>query len=218
MLEADLRHAHGEVGFDAASAAFKTYPLFHTDRYFGIDVDRDAIEQGRRNHPEALGIVGDIATLDLPPRSVDVCVSTNTLHWLRPEQRREAERRLIELVKPDGLFVLECARDEMLAGTLGAVRAQFTDVDVRYFGIALSRRYESWLHRRAALEWRPGPMRVVRMGIAMVLSWAEFVLPHSPATRGFAYIRARGRRVRGPVNPFEVDPARIVGDGIYAAS
>lgn len=218
MLEADLRDHPGEVGVDAASAAFKTYALFRTQRYYGIDIDLRALEIGRIEHPEAIGIVGDIAELELPSCSADVVVSTNTLHWLEPDQRRAAERRLIDLVKPDGVLVIECEKNELLAGTLEHIRQEYADVDVRYFGVWLSRKYEDWLGARAALEWKQGPMRYVRVGVAMVLSWLELLFPHCSATRGYAYIRARRRRGELTVQRFEVDPARLVGDGIYAAS
>jgi SAM-dependent methyltransferase len=218
MLEADLRDATGAVGLDAACAAFKTYPLFRTDRYYGVDVDRAAIEEGRRTHPEAVGVLGDLVSLDLPRRSVDVCVSTNTLHWMYPEDRREVERRLVDLVRPDGTLIVECERNDMLAGLLAHVHAEFDDVDVRYFGSWMARKYEAWLKDRSALEWRKGPMRTVRMGVAMVLSWVELVAPHAAFGRGYVYIRARRRKDRSVVNEFVVDPARLIADGVYAAS
>ena len=217
FLEPDLRGIDGAVGVDAACATFKTYPLFHTASYYGVDLDLAAIRQGRREHPEAIGLVGDLTELDLPEASVDVCVSTNTFHWIRPDQRRAALERLARLVRADGWLLVEGPAD-FCDESVGWLRGCFDDVDVRYFGNPLSCAYERWLEKRAYVERGRGLFAALRVAVAAFLGAGELLLQRSRRGKRWAYIRCHRRRDAQPAAAFQIDESRRIEDGIYTAS
>ena len=215
FLEPDLGAAEGAVGLDAACAAFKMYPYFRTRTYIGVDVDLAAIEQGRREHPAGIGLHADLASLELPARSVDVCVSTNTFHWIPVDERLNALERLVGVVKSDGWLIVEVPAP-FAPQAIALLRSEFTDVDVRYFGNPLSLRYERWLDAHAYLERGRGVLAVIRIAVASVLGAGELLFPHSPRGKSWAYFRCRRRRQAGPTAELQLDELRRVDDGIYA--
>jgi SAM-dependent methyltransferase len=218
LLEADLRPVTGPVGIDAACAAFKSYEFFHTASYYGVDIDFDAIEMGLDDHPEAVGIFGDLTELDLPSSCADVCVSTNTFHWLPSDRKRGALDRLVHLVKADGRLIIELHRDVFLDEALELLHDQFEDVEVKYFCNPVSRWYEDWLWSHNYLEPRAGWLAKMRIGIAWVLSGAEELFPHSSKGKSQAYVRCDRRRDAGPAHEVVLEPARRITERIYAAT
>jgi hypothetical protein len=216
FLEADLRDIDGAVGIDAACATFKTFPLFRTASYYGIDLDLDAIRQGRREHPEAIGLVGDLAEIDLPRGSVDVCVSTNTFHWIPLDRRRLALERLADLVRADGSLILE-APINFCDDARAILSERFVNVDVRYFGNTLSYRYERWLIDRGFIERREGFFAAVRVATASLLGALELASQRSRRGKRWVYFRCRLRRDAPPPSEFRIDESRRLEDGVYAA-
>jgi SAM-dependent methyltransferase len=215
-MQADLAQIDGAIGVDAASASFKTYPLFRTDSYFGVDNDLEALEQGRRDFPAATGILADIATVELPEASVDVCVSTNTMHWLTPDERRQAIDRLARLVAPTGWFILQVDHDEFLPEALAILGSRFEHVEVLYYRTRLSTLYEEWLFRHNDLDSRlRGALAVVQLNIARVMSLTDRMSTNG-RNRNHAYVRCHTRRDVQTRNEFTVHALRPLADGIYA--
>jgi len=215
-MEADLAQLGGAIGVDAASASFKTYPLFRTESYVGVDNDLEALEQGRRDFPAGTGILADIATVELPEASVDVCVSTNTMHWLNTDERRQAIDRLARLVAPDGWFILQVDHDEFLPEALAILGSHFEDVEAHYYRNRLSTVYEQWLERHNDLDSRlRGVLAVVQLNAARVMSRFDRMSSDS-RHRNHAYIRCHTRRDVENRGEFVIDKSRPIADGIYA--
>ena len=230
-LAADLREGCGRVGVDAASSAFKSYPLFRTCRYFGVDKSLAALLQGRRVHPEGIGLLSDLCRLDLPPASVDVCVSTYTLYRLPDGQRLVALRRLADIVHPDGLLIVELGNDGVFADELELLAHEFETAETFYFGNPLAQVYESWLERTGRVmprsqqmgpngRDRPRPARRRRGWRLLVLgSWlislTEVRSPaRSPRWNAYAYVRCTRRRGHRP-DPLNLDDRRLIAEGVY---
>jgi ubiquinone/menaquinone biosynthesis C-methylase UbiE len=67
------------------------------------DLEQGAHDQAQRN---IRSIVADLGTLDLPPRSVDVVVSSYALHHLTDEDKAQLLRRARVWLRPGGRVVI----------------------------------------------------------------------------------------------------------------
>jgi hypothetical protein len=215
QLEADLAQFGGAVGVDAASATFKSMPMFRTERYYGIDGDLSALELGRHQHPEATGLLADLTALDLPEASVDVCVSTNTIYQLAPEDRAQTVDRLARMIAPTGALIVQIERDDTFLGIVSVLRQRFERVDIMYFGNPLTVAYEAWLVRRHDLKARSqGIMATLTYNAARVLSFTEW-MSKSALGRRYVYIRCVGRRDATVRNEFRFDESNQVSEGVF---
>jgi len=216
QLESDLAGMDGEVGVDAASAAFKSYPYFRTRSYYGVDIDKSALQQGLHDHPEGIALLADVTDLDLPSGSVDVCVSTNTLNWFGHDKRLQALAELTRIVAPHGWLVLELDCDRLLPEALVLLRARFEVVEVCYYGNRLCQAYESRLVSWVDVNRRArGLVGTVLLGLARIVSLTDR-MSASAKGRTHAYVRCHWRSDDTEPASFVVDESLKVADGMYA--
>lgn len=70
---------------DVACAAGKFTRLFPRDRYVGVDVSATALAEGRRQHPEATFLQGDLGDAEFFVGLFDLVICTHTRTCLRRE-------------------------------------------------------------------------------------------------------------------------------------
>lgn len=198
--------AGAEVGADIAAATCKNLPCFRTKKYIAVDIDQQRLRQGiekyrgRDDLPEAVPICADIREVDrhLAPRSVDVVVSTHTLHHLPASDRLPAVRLLTTLVRPGGSLILQmCETTDLTVRDVAAIlEPEFSDLRIRRYRNAVSRAYESLIAGKdgqvtyrddsaSVRRWKSAASRGLRLlERCRLLGW----------TGDHAYIRADRRR------------------------
>ena len=171
-----LKNLRGEVGLDAGSANFKNRWMFQTRNYYGVDRNLDFLKDGMRRYDDGktFGIYADMARLDgLPDNSVDVVVSTNTIHQLDPEARKLALTELCRLTAPDGRFFCETRLDLNFDGLLEIIKSRFQETRIIYYCNPISRFYE-WIFERDRYLYPVARQRPVRL-FAWFLSRFEYL-------------------------------------------
>lgn len=91
-------------------------------RYHGVDISRTAIEQARALHrPRATFEVADIAAY-VPARRFDVVLLREVLYYLPPDGVRRVITRLPQMLRPDGICVVQIWNDEAHAHVIRIIR------------------------------------------------------------------------------------------------
>lgn len=185
------------VGVDVACADFKYRDLFKTQRYVGIDLDRDNLTRGLtlRARPTDVAILVDLLRLDRVQPFADVLVSTHTIASLPLDRQVHAVRVLAEAVLPNGtLFVNipESADAETLERLL---RERFGEVRRVVYGNSLFMRIEKFFAYRTGNK---NPLALACIGLASVSCYLLSYLEELPLVRrGGAYTLFWCRNRRG---------------------
>ena len=171
-----LKNSRGEVGLDAGSANFKNRWMFRTSRYYGLDKNLDFLKGGVEKYDDdkTFGIYADMTRLDgLPESSVDVVVSTNTIHQLDLEARKLALVQLCRLTAPTGHFFCETRLDRNFSQLLEIIKSRFQETRIIYYCNSISRFYE-WIFERDRYLYSVARQRPVRL-FAWFLSRFEYL-------------------------------------------
>jgi SAM-dependent methyltransferase len=143
-LAEDLAKIKGGAGVDAASASFKNYPLFKTDRYIGIDISEQALKEGLQRYPGAETILSDLSKPQNFEPIADVCVSTHTfLNIPTPQGRVELLENLVRLLKPEGVLICNMNKDENWLDLRALMRTKFKHVEEVHYRNAFSVWFET---------------------------------------------------------------------------
>ncbi len=210
-LKRDLRGQVGGIGVDAAAANMKNHWMFQTDLYVGLDVSLDLLRQGVRNKPNAIGVLADLADLNLPDNCVDLCVSTNTFEALLPENQRLMAAHLARIVKPDGVLLFNKHCDQAWPGILAVVQGAFAQVEIVYYRNLFSQWYETHcLSETGGSFWRKP--------LVAFLSWVEYATFFLPWFNEGVYVRCRQKHRRGPDHPWSVTNLEWIEENLYRCS
>jgi hypothetical protein len=215
MLWSDLNQIRSGTGLDAASADMSNCTMFRTEQYVGVDRDRELLEKGLARHPDTIGIIADLTSVQLPPDSSSVCVSTNTMSHLDEGMRTRTTKALAEAVAPSGVPIIHYPIESDLDAHLAALRERFEVVDVHYFRNPISLAYERFFERDGWLGTQP-KSRTLR-GIRLLLSHGERLTSRVRAINDQAYVRCSGKRGGTQTQPFDLSGFKKLGEHLYQA-
>lgn len=216
FLDRKLSTATSGAGLDAASANFKNRPMFRTERYYGLDLDKNLLVAGLAKYPDqkTFGIHCDLSRLEhLPNGSASAVASTNTLYCLSSEDLVLAISHLCRITAPDGLLICELPRAN-LADNLHNFKTSFRKVEITYFKNVFSRAYEKIFERNGYLGSHPiagsKPFRL----LAWLISRIEFLTCKIPWLNKHILIVCTDKIDR-TVNPFDLSNIPQSADRLY---
>ncbi|OQA32758.1 MAG: hypothetical protein BWY57_01709 [Betaproteobacteria bacterium ADurb.Bin341] len=187
-LVACLKRSAGMgIGVDVACADFKYRDLFKTQRYVGIDLDRDNLEKGLRLHARQgdVGILLNLLELERTPAVADVLVSTHTIASLPAAERIQGVCALADAVMPKGTLFLNLPSESDSDDLEQAMRQRFAKVLRLRYGNRLFMWIENFFAYRTGSK---NPLALIFIGAASVacylLSYLEEI---SLMRKGGAY-------------------------------
>ena len=213
-LARDLRNISCGVGLDAASADMKNRAMFHTATYVGIDFDLNALKRGLlRYDADAIALHADLTTFELPPFSVDVCVSTNTFEHLDTAGQMAALTLMVAALKSNGVLLLSKHRDADLPPMIAYLRAHFESIEIVYYRNFLSAKFEqTCLHADVSGRRYGWCVRAA----ARLLSVIERATQRFPQLNLASYIRCFGKLEAGPAQEFSVPNATRLAPNLFS--
>jgi len=218
ILEKRLKKITHGVGLDAASASFKNRRMFKTDFYYGLDNNLSLLQKGaiQNKLDNILGIYGDLTNLDLlPNNSIDVVVSTHTLHCLPPDKRIIAIDNLCRLVSPAGYFFCELPIDKDLGKMMAIIKARFNSVKIIYYRNIFSRLYEWIFEKDGYLGSHPiAGLRPFRL-FAWLLGRLEYLTYFSKSLNKHIFIICTNKKNSNKKNAFKLSHLSLVEERIY---
>ena len=110
----NLKYIKKKVGIDFACGDGKNSIYFKTKKYIGIDKDKKILEVAKKRYPEHSFKKENIVNFNYKKYSSDVVLSTNTFEHINPKLRKKAFRNLINIVKKNGVFIIDSNRDYLL--------------------------------------------------------------------------------------------------------
>ncbi len=187
-LVACLEQTAGKaIGVDVACADFKYRDLFRTGRYVGIDLDRDNLEKGLRQHarPGDIGVLVNLLELERAPAVADVLVSTHTIASLPADERSRAVCILADAVQPKGTLFLNLPAESDNDELEQAMRQRFAQIRRVCYGNRLFMWIENFFAYRTGSK---NPLMLVLIGVATVLCYLlSYLEEFSLIRRGGAY-------------------------------
>jgi len=218
ILEKRLKKITHGVGLDAASASFKNRRMFKTDFYYGLDNNLSLLQKGVKQNKldNILGIYGDLTNLDLlPNNSIDVVVSTNTLHCLPPDKRIIAIDSLCRLVSPAGYFFCGLPIDKDLEKTMAIIKARFNNIKIIYYCSIFSRFYEWIFEKDGYLGSHPiAGLKLFRL-FAWLISRLEYLTCHFKFLNKHSFIICTNKKDSNKKNAFKLSHLSLVEERIY---
>ena len=174
------------VGADVACADFKYRDMFKTQRYVGIDLDRDNLTKGLalRARPEDVGILANLLHLEQIPPFADVLVSTHTIASLPSDMHAHAIRVLAGAVLPNGTLFVNIPTADHGPSLESELRNSFGEVSLLVYGNPFFMKIENFFAYRTGSK---NPLALAAIGFASVICYSlSFV-------EEFRIFRFRGR-------------------------
>jgi len=174
------------VGADVACADFKYRDMFKTQRYVGIDLDRDNLTKGLalRARPEDVGILANLLHLEQIPPFADVLVSTHTIASLPSDLQVQAVHVLAGAVLPNGTLFVNIPTTDHGPALENELRNSFGEVSRLVYGNPFFMKIENFFAYRTASK---NPLALAAIGLASALCYfLSFV-------EEFRIFRFRGR-------------------------
>ena len=218
FLEGKLKKFNQGIGLDAASADFKNRKFFKTEKYFGLDIDLEALKSGiaKYNDDKTFGLYADLTRFEgLPENSVDVLVSTNTLYSLPVESRIKVIDNLSHLTTPDGYLFCHLCLDHDFQKCLDVIKQNFNKVEIIYFRNIFSRAYEKIFEKDGYLGSHPIAGRKLFRLLAWLISRLEYL------TKKFIWLNSEvviiGHKKPAPnqKNIFDLSEASIISPKLH---
>lgn len=184
------------VGVDVACADFKYRDMFRTQRYVGIDLDRDNLSKGLalRSRPTDVGIRANLLHLESVPPFADVLVSTHTIASLPADQQVKAVHVLAGAVVPNGTLFVNIPTTDHCAALESDLRNSFGIVSRTVYGNPLFMKIENFFAYRTGSK---KPLALVAVGLASVLCYLLSCLEELPVFRfhgAYTLFYCRNRR------------------------
>ena len=103
----------------------------------------DKLEQGRKRFEDAIGLWGNMCDIKLPNNCADIIVSTNTMHWLNQEGKKQAINTFVRLLKNSGILCIQvsCKLKER-EYIIEILSKNFHEIKIKYYGNIISRIFE----------------------------------------------------------------------------
>lgn len=184
------------VGVDVACADFKYRDMFKTQRYVGIDLDRDNLTKGLalRARPEDVGILANLLHLEQVPPFADVLVSTHTIASLPADLQVQAVQVLAGAVLPNGTLFVNIPTTDQGKDLETELRNSFGVVSRTIYGNPIFMKIEDFFAYRTGSK---NPLALIAIGLASVLCYFLSFLEELPVFRvcgGYTLFQCRNRR------------------------
>jgi hypothetical protein len=144
-----------KVGVDFGCKSMKNRRLFKTQEYYGVDLDRAALDKGLALYPDAKAIHATIEDAKVPPADFALCINVFGATNFEKSSSLEVVQRLIECIAPDGVLLMTFKRKGErydIPQHIALLRAAFREVDVMPIALALSQSRLAWLSARRQLN------------------------------------------------------------------
>ena len=129
----NLKYIKKKVGIDFACGDGKNSIYFKTKKYIGIDKDKKILEVAKKRYPEHSFKKENIVNFNCKKYSSDVVLSTNTFQHINPKLRKKAFRNLINIVKKNGVFIIDSNRDYLLNFKMKELHKNFAVIKLIFF-------------------------------------------------------------------------------------
>jgi len=129
----NLKYIKKKVGIDFACGDGKNSIYFKTKKYIGIDKDKKILEVAKKKYPEHSFKKENIVNFNCKKYSSDVVLSTNTFEHINPKLRKKAFRNLINIVKKNGVFIIDSNRDYLLNFKMKELHKNFAVIKLIFF-------------------------------------------------------------------------------------
>lgn len=158
------------VGVDVACADFKYRDMFKTQRYVGIDLDRDNLTKGLalRARPDDVGILANLLHLEKVPPFADVLVSTHTIASLPADQQVYAVHVLAGAVLPNGTLFVNIPTTDQGMFLENELRNRFGAVSRTGYGNPVFMKIEDFFAYRTGSK---NPLALAAVGLASVFCY-----------------------------------------------
>lgn len=217
-LESKLKKFRSGVGIDAGSANFKNRRFFKTDKYFGLDIDEQALKNGLEKYPNdnTNAILADLAHLEkLPSNSVDLIVSSNTLYALSVDLRLKAIENLALILAPNGQLFCELVLDKDFPKALKIIKSRFNHVKVVYYKNIFSRAYEGIFEKDGYLGSHPiAGLKPFRL-LAWIVSRLEYLTLKFSFLNKHVIIIAHDKKEKVQKNQFDLSHTNLKTDRLF---
>lgn len=218
VLERNIIRTKAPLVLDAASAIMKNRAMFKNTRYYGLDIDLEALRLGLKNSPpDTYGIWADMSTLEtLPSNSVDLIVSTNTLYKLTSLDQDKAVDHLCRITKPNGDFFLDITLSDRVPVVADLLKRRFKKVTVVYCKNPINQLYEkAFENKNKDLGYHPiASLRPFRL-FAWLLGQLEYLTCRFPRLNKQVLFLCFGKISNEPTNVFDVSHLPIIEDKLY---
>lgn len=158
-LRRDAKLSRGrKVGVDFGCKMMWNRPLFETQEYYGVDLDRDALDKGLARFPEAKAIHARIEEVEVPPADFALCINSFGATNFGNTDPSDYVQNIIDCMAPGGVLLMTLKNKHKLYDLrehINTLRAAFREVDE--FPIALddSPNYLAWLKARYHFHMAP---------------------------------------------------------------
>jgi len=129
----NLKYIKKKVGIDFACGDGKNSIHFKTKKYIGIDKDKKILEVAKKRYPKHSFKKENIVNFNCKKYSSDVVLSTNTFEHINPKLRKKAFRNLINIVKKNGVFIIDSNRDHLLNFKIKELHKNFAAIKLIFF-------------------------------------------------------------------------------------
>lgn len=170
-LKACLESSAGmSVGVDVACADFKYRDMFRTQRYVGIDLDRDNLTRGLalRARLKDVGILANLLDLEQVPPFADVLVSTHTIASLPQDLQVKAVHVLAGAVLPNGTLFVNIPTTVEGEALETQLRKSFGEVSRTVYGNPFFMAIENFFAYRTGSK---NPFALAAVGLASILCY-----------------------------------------------
>jgi SAM-dependent methyltransferase len=218
FLERRLRRFNYGIGLDAGANNFKNRKMFKTEKYFGLDINKDALKSGleKNNSSNTFGILADLEKLDLLGNNcIDVIVSTNTLYSLPLDKRVRAIENLCRLTAPDGYFFCELLNNNELTAVLEVLSDSFINIKKIYYKNYTSRLYESIFEKDGYLGSHKIAGTRPFLLFARLISYLEYLTCFWGPINKEIILVCNQKRTPCSKKEINLPESRLIGDRFY---
>jgi len=224
FVEDIKRLSSGDAAADIASNTHQNSRYFNSQAYYGVDISEEALRDGLMNYspetnteyikgpisqeslnqhvaadePQYVSIEGDIRAELFPPSSLNLIVSSHTMHHIDPEYHYPTIELLCSYLRPGGNLLVQFSGKEWYTDRIrNKLEREFKTVETNEYKTAIS----DWYERIAVNENNrlvfPEPIGRDRYKYAAMAttSLALSKLEAIPFFKGeYLYVRALGKR------------------------
>ena len=145
----DSRLSRGKkVGVDFGCKAMENRRFFMTKEYYGVDLDRQALNRGLALYPEAHAVHAKIEDADIPAADFAVCINVFGATNFSNSNSMEVVRRIVAHIAPGGVLLITLKRKNRLYDLdehLQLLREAFRRVDAIPITLDLFPSTMAWL-------------------------------------------------------------------------
>lgn len=137
FLMRDMRLSTGrEIGVDAGCGHMENKRWFGTERYIGIDVDRERLAAAQANHPDAEIMCAKLEDVDGVTGDIVLCVQVMNNRYFKISNTFLATERLVQMVRPGGVLIFNISKRAFSfeEDILALLKRSFESIKIEKYG------------------------------------------------------------------------------------